>query len=216
MPSFRFEAMDSTGETQTDQVQAANAEEAIQVLRARGLFVTALNRVTEASHAAGSAEPPTAASDSVASTKNSTGRGPGSQSRRLGLIVAAVGVAFTAAGFHGVFNSALYGLRGKRVDAIVVGFDRTGDFGSDILEFAVSRRKYRADARGSFGIIWAPSHPLGSRYPVLYMSDNPADARLAAFVPRFLIPLFLLGFGLALTAVGVLMRRRGWRPVHPA
>jgi len=44
------------------------------------------------------------------------------------------------------------------------------------------------------------------------MPGHPEDARLAAFTPRFFIPLFLLGFGLALTGFGVLMRRHGWRP----
>ncbi len=50
MPTFHFEAMDSGGETEAGHIQAASADEAMKMLRTRGLFVTTLkNELTEAS-----------------------------------------------------------------------------------------------------------------------------------------------------------------------
>ena len=212
MPTFHFEAMDSEGEDQADEIQAANASEAEEMLRARGLFVTKLSEVGEGSDAAGSAESQAAAADAPASGGDHVGRGQTIEGQRMGLVLAAVGLLCAAVGLYGVIDSAWYGIRGKRVDAIVVDFDQSGDFRSAVLGFTVSGRQHRIDARGSFGVIWVTGHALGSRAPVLYMPDDPEDARLAASTPRFLIPLFLLIFGLALTGVGVLMRRHGWRP----
>ena len=49
MPSFHFEAMNSEGETESGHVQAAGTDEAMKLLRTRGLFVTKLKtELTEA------------------------------------------------------------------------------------------------------------------------------------------------------------------------
>ena len=50
MPTFHFEAMGSAGETEAGHIHAASADEAMKMLRTRGLFVTTLkNELTEAS-----------------------------------------------------------------------------------------------------------------------------------------------------------------------
>ena len=209
MPNFRFEAMDSTGETQTDQVQAANAEEAMSMLRTSGLFVTALTEVTQSTDNESTAAQP----ESVASTGVGAVTRQPRHGRRWGRLVTAVGLICAAFGLYGVIDSLLCGIGAQRVNATVAAVDHTGDVSSDVLEFTASGRQYRVDARGSFGVVWGPSHGLRSRVSVLCVPDRPEDARLAAFVPRFFIPLFLLGFGLVLTVSGMLMRRGGWPPV---
>lgn len=49
MPRFRFEAMDPTGDSAADHIEAANADEAMHKLRARGLFVTKVTELTNCS-----------------------------------------------------------------------------------------------------------------------------------------------------------------------
>ena len=213
MPTFHFEAMDSTGETQTGDIQAASTDEAMQTLRTRGLFVTKLNEEIGGRNKAGSAEPSTTAFDSMASSNGPAGAGRTLEGRRMGWFVVLFGVACTAFGLYGVTESALFSIRGKRVDAIVVALepDPGGGF-DDVLEFTVAGRRHRTHARGAFGLIGGASAPVGSRVPVLYLPDHPEDARLAAPGPRFFIPVFLLGFGLAASAVGVLVLRHGVQP----
>jgi hypothetical protein len=58
VPRFRFKAMDSTGGAQTDHIEAANADEAMELLRARGLFVSNLKEVLDDSDAPKSSEGP--------------------------------------------------------------------------------------------------------------------------------------------------------------
>lgn len=211
MPTFCFEAMGPTGETQTGQVEAATSGEAAQMLRERGLFVTKLTETTDSSDD-GASESPATAWEPVSSEGSEADTDQSLQGQRVGSIVVAVGLVCAAAGLYGVVDSALYSIRGESLEATVVDINQGGDDRSDILGFSVSGHQYRVDARGSFGVIWAPSHGLGSRHGILYMPQNPADARLAAFMPRFFIPLFLLGFGSALVGCGVLIRRHGWRP----
>ena len=213
MPTFHFEAMDSTGETQTGDIEAATNDEAMQMLRERGLFVTKLSQEAEAEAGGASTEPPAAASDSVVSSDNGLDTGRRVEGQRAGLIVAVIGLVCTATGLYGVIDSALFSIRGKRVDATVVALepDPSGGF-DDVLEFTVAGRRHRTHARGAFGLIGGASAPVGSRVPVLYLPDHPEDARLTATGPLFFIPIFLLGFGLAVTGFGVLMRRHGWRP----
>jgi hypothetical protein len=47
MPAFEFKAMGPGGEEEAGEIEAANAEEAMHSLRARGLFVTKLGEVGE-------------------------------------------------------------------------------------------------------------------------------------------------------------------------
>ncbi len=211
MPTFRFEAMDSTGEDQAGHIPAASPDEAMQVLRGRGLFVVALDEVTESSDEAGAAGSSATASDSVAPKSNGANTGRGSLGWRGGLIVTAVGLVCAAVGLCGVLDSALFSIRAERADAIVVDLDQTGEVPIDILEFAALGRQYRTGPRGTFGVTWELSRPLGSTVPVLYAPDHPEDARLAAFVPRFSIPLILLVLGLMFTSAGVLVLRYGRR-----
>ena len=158
---------------------------------------------------AASAQPSDAASDSLASRDNRAGTRRTVEGRRVGLIVTAVGLVCTASGLYGVGDSALFGIRGERVNATVVEVVPNGEGGYNILEFAVAARLYRTDARCAFGLVWGHPHRVGSLIPVLYMPDHPEGARLAGFKARFFIPLFLLGLGLVFTAAGVLVLRHG-------
>src|SRR5262245_47267518 len=45
MPTFKFEAMDTTGEEVKDQIEALNEEEAQQKIKQMGYFVTKLTAV---------------------------------------------------------------------------------------------------------------------------------------------------------------------------
>ena len=51
MPLFRCEAMGSAGDAASDQIEAANADEALLLFRARGLFVTKVIEVTKIANA---------------------------------------------------------------------------------------------------------------------------------------------------------------------
>lgn len=208
MPNFRFEAMDSTGETQTDQVQAANAEEAMSMLRASGLFVTVLTEVTQSTdNESMSAQPRSVASTGVGAVTRQPRHG-----RSWGRLVTAIGLICAAFGLYGVIDSLLCGIGAQRVKATVVAVGHTADVPFDVLEFTASGRQYRVDARGSFGVIWGPSHGLRSRVSVLCVPDRPEDARLAAFVPRFAIPLILLALGCMFTPAGYLILQKGNAP----
>src|SRR5439155_21779829 len=48
MPTFKFEAMDTTGEEVKDQIEAINEEEAQQKIKQMGYFVTKLTQVGQA------------------------------------------------------------------------------------------------------------------------------------------------------------------------
>src|SRR5437868_5793307 len=48
MPTFKFEAMDTTGEEVKDQIEALNEEEAQQKIKQMGYFVTKLTQLGEA------------------------------------------------------------------------------------------------------------------------------------------------------------------------
>ena len=138
MRTFDFEAMDSTGETQAGHLEAANAGEATQMLRARGLFVTTLSEATESSDEAGSSESPAPTLDSVTSRDSGADTDGDLQGRRVDRIVTVVGLVLAAVGLYGVIGSALFSIRGKRVDATAEALepDPGGGF-DDILEFTL-------------------------------------------------------------------------------
>src|SRR5262249_57308030 len=48
MPTFKFEAMDTTGEEVKDQIEALNEEEAQQKIKQMGYFVTKLTQLGDA------------------------------------------------------------------------------------------------------------------------------------------------------------------------
>jgi len=69
MPVFRCEAMGSGGDVKRDQVEAANADEATRLFRAKGLFVTKVVEVTNSTDEATSSD----ASDSEPQMTESDG-----------------------------------------------------------------------------------------------------------------------------------------------
>ena len=127
---------------------------------------------------------------------------------RLFGLAAVLGLACTAIGLYGVIDAAWFSVWGELVDAIVVDFRQDAVGRSDILQFTVEGRQHRTDARGAFGWVWGHSHPRGQRVAVLYDPDHPKDARLAAFGPRFGIPLAMFVFGLVVTTASALAFRR--------
>ena len=130
------------------------------------------------------------------------------ESIRLFGLAVVLGLACTVFGLYGVVDAAWFSVRGERVDTIVVDFRQNAEGRSDILGFTVEGRQHRTDARGAFGWVWGHSSPRGSRVAVLYDPDHPKDARLAAFGPRFGIPLAMFVFGLVATTASALAFRR--------
>lgn len=213
MPTFRYEAIGSAGEAQADHIEAANADEAMDMLRTRRLFVVALNEVDEANDKAGFAELSGTAPDSLATNNNRADAERTLGGRRLGLFATAVGLVCGAVGLYGVIDSLLFGMGALRGNATIVDVDNTGDVSSDVLGFTDSGRQYRVDARGSFGVVWGPSQGLKSRVAVLYPHERPEDARLAGFVPQYAIPLIVLVLGLMFATAGLFMLTNGTAPV---
>ena len=200
MRSFRYEAMDSAGERQKGDLAAANAADAMQVLRARGLFVVTLCEATDDADLLGSSA---AAPQTVACNAN------GCTGKRTGMVATAAGLLCLTFGLYGVIDAVFFGMRAERIDATVVDVDHTGEVSSDVLEFTARGRQYRVDGRGSFGVVWGPSQGLRRRVAVLYPTERPEDARLAAFVPRFAVPLILLVVGGLFAPAGLLLLRNG-------
>ena len=206
MPRFRFEAMDSTGGARTDHIEAGNADEAMQMLRARGLFVAKLKDVPDDRDNPGSSE--RLATD--ASSDPSSPR----PNRWFGAISMIVGLASFAVGLYGVIDGIWFRMRADRATALVVevrndGFFDGNDGSYDILEFTVAGRSYRVESRGSFGVIFATSHGLKSQRDVWYPPNHPENARIAEFSQNFGGPIILLVLGLLFTPAGVLVLRRG-------
>ena len=213
MPTFRFQAMDSVGEVHKDQIEAANSDEAMRLLGASGLFVTALRELTNRSDEANTCDSSATASECVPSGSNIAESGEPRQGRGLGVVVTAVGLACAVLGLYGVIDSIWFGA--ERASATVVGFLPGGDNDVDVLEFDASDgRRYRVEARGAWRVLWATNHGLNVQVPVLYPADSPEDARLADFAPRFAIPLIPLVLGCLFTPAGLLVWRYGWRPVE--
>ena len=214
MPRFRFEAMKSTGGALTDHIEAGNADEAMQMLRARGLFVAKLKEVPDDRDIPGSSE--RLATD--ASSDPSSPR----PNRWLGVIFTAVGLACAAVALVGFVDVALFRAKvTERADAVILENVKRGGGTTyhDILEFSAAGKRVRVDSRGPFAILWGWSpgragggqaaHFVGGKVSVLYAPDHPEDARLAAFEAQYGAPLFVLVPALLFTSVGVLIFRRG-------
>ena len=215
MPTFQFQAMDSAGEVHKDQIEAANSDEAMRLLGASGLFVTALCELTNRSDEANTCDSSATASECVPSRSNIAESGEPRQGRGWGVVVTAVGLACAGLGLYGVIDSIWFGIGAERVSATVVGVLPGGGDDVDVLELDASDgRRYRVEARGAWRVLWAPSHGLNVQVPVLYPADSPEEARLADFAPRFAIPLILLVLGCLFTPAGLLVWRCGWRPVE--
>ena len=200
MRHFRYQAMDVSGERREGDLPAANADEARQILRAKGLFVTALKETGKA----------TAGSDS------SLNRGrDGNQA-----VVAAwgwlvIGTLFALFGFGwGVWSFCV--LAGaKRTTGTVVQLrekttSRVGESGTEttwypVVEYEVDGVKYRTEGDVGSTPIWLPR--VGENVEVLYPADQPASGRLNTFLDNWAIPLTFDGVGSALAALGVFMVR---------
>lgn len=206
MPRFRFEAMGSTGEAEADHLQSANADEAMQVLRKRGLFVVALKEVPESSEVAGTPDSSLPAADSESFGKKIEAP----KNRWIGAIVSAVGLACAAVGIGGGADAVWFRLGSERASALVVDIPR-GIRVCDLLEFTATGRQYRVDARGIFGIRWGNSAGLGVRVDVLYPPGHPQNARLADYTSQFVGPIIFLFLGLMFTPCGILILRHGIR-----
>ncbi len=106
MPTFHFEAMGTAGKTEAGHIQAASADEAMQMLRMRGLFVTKLKNGLSAARDDGRPFVPVDRSSSASPT--------------LLLAVAAVGLASLLFGF-GLFGWEMQFRAGaKKVTALKV------------------------------------------------------------------------------------------------
>ncbi len=217
MPRFRFEAMDSTGRAQTEHVEAGNADEAREMLRARGLFVTTLKSVPDDRNNTGPSERLTTEASS-----DSSGPRP---SRQLGLIFAAVGLLCAAAASACLVDDVFFRAKAtERADAVIVQNIRNRDRQNhtdayyDVLEFSAAGKQVRVDSRGYFGIIFSWSadlqgrnravHRVGATVPVLYPPGHPENARLVAYQAKNIFPLVLLALGLLFTFVGILAIRK--------
>lgn len=129
------------------------------------------------------------------------------KSRRLGLVFIVVGLTCLFFGVGGILDSCWFGMNSERAVATVVGVDHSGDTGIDTLEFTVDGEPFRVQARGPFGVLWGPSHGMKARVPILYLPDDPNNARLASFTARFSMPLILLVLGLMFAPAGWLLQR---------
>jgi hypothetical protein len=216
MPIFRFQAMDSVGEVHKDQIEAADSDEAMRLLGASGLFVTALRELTNRSDEANTCDSSATASECVPSGSNIAESGEPRQGRGWGVVVTAVGLACAGLELYGVIDSIWFGIGAERASATVVGvLPGGGDDDVDVLELDASDgRRYRVEARGAWRVLWATNHGLNVQVPVLYPADSPEEARLADFAPRFATPLIPLVLGCLLTPAGLLVWRYGWRPVE--
>ena len=213
MPTFRFQAMDSAGAVHKDRIEAANADEAMHLLGASGLFVTALSELTNRSDEANTCDSLATALKSVPSGNNIAEIPEPRQGRGWGVLFTAVGLACVGLGLDGVIDSTWFGA--ERASATVVGAFSGGGNDVDVLEFDASNgRRYRVEARGAWRVLWATSHGLNMQVAVRYPADSPEEARLADFAPRFAIPLILLVLGCLFTPAGLLVWRYGWRPVE--
>jgi hypothetical protein len=125
--------------------------------------------------------------------------------RRSALASIVVGLACLSAGVYGVVDSWWFGVNSKPAVATVVEIDHSAEI--DTLEFTVDGKPFRAQARGAFGLHWGPSHGMRARVPILYVVNDPNNARLAHFSARFTMPLILLVLGLMFAPAGWLLRR---------
>jgi hypothetical protein len=209
MPTFHFEAMDSAGQSRSDHVQAANADEAMRVLRTRGLFVVVLDEVRDGREEASGFESSVTASNSAPSKVTSADRTRPAPARWIGTFTTVVGVACLAAGLYGVLDAICFRIGAARATAVVVEILPLE--GGDVLEFTASGRQYRVLGRGCFGALATSS---GVRVPVdvVYPPDQPEKARLADFRPNFAVPLIMIALGSMFTLAGVLVLRRGIIP----
>ena len=217
MPIFRFQAMDSVGEVHKDQIEAVNSDEAMRLLGASGLFVTALCELTNRSDEANSCDSSATASECVPSGSNTaeSGEPRQGQGRGWGVVVTAIGLACAGLGLYGVIDSIWFGIGAERASATVVGVLPGVRKNVDVLELdAADGRRYRVGARGAMRVLWATNHGVNVQVPVLYPADSPEEARLADFAPRFASPLIPMVLGCLLTPAGLLVRRYGWRPVE--
>ena len=220
MPIFRFQAMDSVGEVHKDQIEAANSDEAMRLLGASGLFVTALRELTNRSDEANTCDSSATASECVPPRSNIAESGEPRQGRGWGVVVTAVGLACAGLGLYGVIDSIWFGIGAERASATVVGVipsGRSANVNSFVLEFDASDgHRYRVKSRGAWHIIWATNstnYGLNVQVPVLYPADSPEEARLADFAPSFATPLIPLVLGCLFTAAGLLVWRYGLRLV---
>jgi len=209
MPTFRFEAMDSAGQSRSDHIQAANADEAMRVLRTRGLFVVALDEVRDGREEASGFESSVTASNFVPSTVISADGTRPAPARWIGTITTVVGVACLGAGLYGVLDAICFRIGAARATAVVV--EELPLEGGDVLEFTASGRQYRVLGRGCFGAL-STSSGVRVAVDVLYQPDQPEKARLADFRRNFAVPLILIALGSMFALAGVLVLRRGIIP----
>jgi len=121
---------------------------------------------------------------------------------RLGAITGVVGLVCMVFGVWGVVDSWWFGLRAEQAIATIVEIDHGGETSIDTLEFIVAGPPHRVQARGPFGVRWGPSRGMKANVPILYLPEDPNNARLADFTARYSMPLILLVLGFMFTPAG--------------
>ncbi len=198
MRHFRYQAMDVSGERREGDLRAANADEARQSLRAKGLFVTALTETEKTTHG----------SDS------SLNRGrDGNQAVVAAWGFLVIGTLFALFGFGWGVRSFCLLTGAKRTTGTVVQLreettSRVGESGTEttwhpVVEYEVDGVKYRTEGDVGSTPTWLPR--VGENVEVLYPADQPASGRLNTFLDNWAIPLVFGGVGSVFAALGIFM-----------
>jgi hypothetical protein len=135
MPVFRCEAMGATGEEEASQLSAASAEEAMQLFRAKGLFVT---RVVEVSGSGDEARPRETTNPSTedAATPKADQPPPGSRiESRVNCPELALSIPPSSAVYQGPFSFIALGYVGLL--ALITLFAALNGFGPGEARFFV-------------------------------------------------------------------------------
>lgn len=208
MPTYRYEAMTSSGEEVVDVIEADNPKAARRLLSEQGLFVTKLEASAASSRSARPNKEPVPTARPV--------RGQPKQPEHTKRIPAIMFVFFGFFGLGATSAGAYLGwstlsrIHGaQRVDAKVVEvvverrLEDNEEYHYALVEYSMSGQTYRVRSSVS-DRRWS----VGQKMAVLVRPDHPADAVIDSFTEKWLPTLIVGGVGIAFLLFTMLTLRK--------
>jgi hypothetical protein len=201
MPTFRFEALASSGDEVIDLIDALDENHAREALAKRGLFVTRLMAATaEASRtqAAAGGTPRTSLTPELQQRHRREKRTLGFGFIAMGLLVLLFGawLAWDAVAFLSVAQTTTGTCVGQAYN------HSDNDYNIPIIEFRVGHQTHRMESRGILGMSFKSGYRKGHRVTVMFPDGHPEEARVGGTFGQLQFPIVFLGAGLGFVLSG--------------
>jgi hypothetical protein len=218
MPTFRFEAMDSSGVEVTDILEAENERAAKHRLVQRGLFVTNLTVASaglEPQPRSELGETVPAVSGRQTSLTPALSECHSRERRAIGFGFAVMGSLCVIFGIWMASDAIPFVFSAASASGLCVGqaYDSSdNEYNVPIIEFTVEGKKHRVESRGIFGMRFISGYRRGHRMTVLYPPGRPEEARVGGRLCNLQFPSAFVGMGGLFVLSGVWLVKASRRP----